>query len=147
MSMSERAVVILRLGNTQPCEGDFKVMQQLSDGDLKDILGASLPMGVISILNTDRSNQEIIDLYKGVESENDIYPVMVWDLESVDFNIYLSEMEPIWEGIKEAYENTLAKQRIRGPILKSIDEVLDKINREGMGSLSEQELALLKKGN
>lgn len=147
MSMSERAVVILRLGNTQPCEGDFKVMQQLSDGDLKDILGASLPMGVISILNTDRSNQEIIDLYKGVESENDIYPVMVWDLESVDFNIYLSEMEPIWEGIKEAYENTLAKQRIRGPILKTIDEVLDKINREGMGSLSEQELALLKKGN
>lgn len=147
MSMSERAVVILRLGNTQPCEGDFKVMQQLSDGDLKDILGASLPMGVISILNTDRSNQEIIDLYKGVESENDIYPVMVWDLESVDFNMYLSEMEPIWEGIKEAYENTLAKQRIRGPILKSIDEVLDKINREGMGSLSEQELALLKKGN
>jgi hypothetical protein len=145
--MSERAVVILRLGNTQPCEGDFKVMQQLSDGDLKDILGASLPMGVISILNTDRSNQEIIDLYKGVESENDIYPVMVWDLESVDFNIYLSEMEPIWEGIKEAYENTLAKQRIRGPILKTIDEVLDKINREGMGSLSEQELALLKKGN
>lgn len=147
MSMSERAVVILRLGNTQPCEGDFKVMQQLSDGDLKDILGASLPMGVISILNTDRSNQEIIDLYKGVESENDIYPVMVWDLESVDFNMYLSEMEPIWEGIKEAYENTLAKQRIRGPILKTIDEVLDKINREGMGSLSEQELALLKKGN
>lgn len=145
--MSERAVVILRLGNTQPCEGDFKVMQQLSDGDLKDILGASLPMGVISILNTDRSNQEIIDLYKEVESENDIYPVMVWDLESVDFNMYLSEMEPIWEGIKEAYENTLAKQRIRGPILKTIDEVLDKINREGMGSLSEQELALLKKGN
>jgi hypothetical protein len=145
--MSERAVVILRLGNTQPCEGDFKVMQQLSDGDLKDILGASLPMGVISILNTDRSNQEIIDLYKGVESENDIYPVMVWDLESVYFNIYLSELEPIWEGINEAYENTLAKQRIRGPILKSIDEVLDKITREGMGSLSEQELALLKKGN
>lgn len=147
MSMSERAVVILRLGNTHPCEGDFRVMQQLSDGDLKDILGASLPMGVISILNTDRSNQEIIDLFKEVESENDIYPVMVWDLESVDFSMYLSEMEPIWEGIKEAYENTLAKKLVRGPILKTIDEVLDKISREGMGSLSEQEMALLKKGN
>lgn len=145
--MSERAVVILRLGNTHPCEGDFRVMQQLSDGDLKDILGASLPMGVISILNTDRSNQEIIDLFKEVESENDIYPVMVWDLESVDFSMYLSEMEPIWEGIKEAYENTLAKKLVRGPILKTIDEVLDKISREGMGSLSEQEMALLKKGN
>ena len=145
--MSERAVVILRLGNNHPCEGDFRVMQQLSDEDLKDILGASLPMGVISILNTDRSNEEIIDLFKGVESENDIYPVMVWDLESVDFSMYLSEMEPIWEGLKEAYENTLAKQRITGPILKTIDEVLDKISREGMGSLSEQELALLKRGN
>jgi hypothetical protein len=72
---------------------------------------------------------------------------MVWDLETADLGMYLSEAEPIWKGIKEAYENTLAKKKVEGPILKTIDEVLDKINREGMESLSEKELALLKKGN
>lgn len=142
--MAERAVVILRLGQSEPCGGDFEVMKELSDGDLKQIVGCSVPFGVMSILNTDKSNEDIVELFKGVEAENDNYPVLVWDLDSPDFCIYLAELQPLFNELKKAYYETLGDLRKKEPVLKTIDEVLDKINKEGIDSLSEYELALLK---
>ncbi len=144
--MAERAVVILRLGQPEPCGGDFEVMKKLSDGDLKQILGCSVPFGVMSILNTDKSNEDIVELFKGVEADDDNYPVLVWDLDSPDFCIYLAGLQPRFNELKKAYYETLGDLRKKEPVLKTIDEVLDKINKDGIDSLSESELALLKGG-
>lgn len=141
-----RLVAILRLGKDDPCTGDVRAMKKLTGGDLSKATGASLPFGIISMLYTDLSAEYITNVYIEAEGDDDMYPVIVWDVDSTTSGVYLSMLQDIYDELVEA-SRTLAKDTNGSSIILSIDDVLDKINREGIDSLSERELALLKGGS
>lgn len=135
---------ILRLGRDEPIKADVEIMNILTNGEL-NVAGVSLPVGVLSLLKTTKTAAEIKDLFLEMEEKHDdVLPVIIWDAKDESTQSHFGDMS---KGMLEAFieewgdveENN--KKKVNS---LTVDEVLEKITREGMDSLSEEEMTLLK---
>lgn len=135
-------LAILRLGTDAPITGDAVMLAGLvKDGN---IIGGPVPGGIITLIHTEASKSDIVRLAREAEAElGDCLPVFVWDIDEDVTNI--DQFEVYQEMVKQFNEMTGKS----GPtvIHMSIDDVLDKINRSGLESLTDEELSLLKNSN
>lgn len=151
---SDRIYGIIRLGISELCEIDALAMNSIIEPGVHDIIGVGTPFGLFSIVNTDYSAEYIKNEYvKFSKKLNDHAPVIVWDLDSSSSDFDLRDFPQIKETIDEFYKRYNNKDYIPfsdleedevEPEAETVDEVLDKISRGGMSSLSEAELDLLK---
>jgi len=135
--MNEVTMIVIRLGIPQPCKGDM-VAAKLIREDL-NITGSAIPVGVVNIFKTDKSVSEIVDIFRQAESEaEDNLPVVVFKLEDRESCGMKLNQDHIDNLIQE-FEAAERKQ-----VNMTLDDLLDKIHREGMSSLTEPERDLLK---
>lgn len=136
----KKTIFILRLGVPELVKADALLLKPiLDDNDI--ILGTALPFGIINMVTTSLSVEDLIKLTAQVESESDDnLPVVIWE-RGKGAGMNLDNFENIAEMIQEFDEKTAPKKVY---IRMSIDDVLDKISKSGMDSLSETELSLLK---
>ena len=141
---------ILRLGVERICTIDAVALGEMAEGDGENIIGAGLPFGLVSIIKTTNSAADIKDSYmRAAELENDHAPVIVFDLGSKDVAFDLKDFPQVQDVIDEFMSvqgrSTLFKSNVKNDISNlTLDGVLDKITREGMESLTDVELDLLK---
>lgn len=135
--MNEVTMIVIRLGVPHPCKGDM-IAAKLIREDL-NIAGSAIPVGIVNIFKTDKSVSEIMDIFRQAESEaNDNLPVVVFKLEDRESCAMKLNQDHIDNLIQE-FEAAERKQ-----VNMTLDDLLDKIHREGMSSLTEPELDLLK---
>lgn len=135
-------LAILRLGKETPITGDAVMLAGLVKND--NMIGGPVPGGIVTLIYTEASKSDIVRLAKEAEVElDDCLPVFVWDIDEDVTNI--DGFEVYQEMVKQFNEMTGKS----GPsvIHMSIDDVLDKINRSGLESLTDEELSLLKSSN
>lgn len=149
-SMKKKPIFIVRFGIDHVVDVD-----RLAIGDLQleeaDILGCSLPIGIISIVTTDLKPSELSDRYSQARLDlNDHAPVIVWDPRSDKAHFNLVQDFPVVKDLIDEWEAHFdedffgEKNIIEKTCTMSLDELLDKISREGKESLSPLEFARLK---
>lgn len=136
----KRAVVVVRLGVMNPTIGDIEAIKRLTHGSMH-AMGAPFPLGLVSVLYTDLSPAEVNQVFKDVEDEvGDNLPVIAFNYgdPSISMDLKLDNIEEMLSEIEEFIDG-------HKPIVTlSLDDILDKISREGVASLDSEELALLK---
>tara|TARA_Y100000385_G_C12665893_1_gene455811 strand:- start:95 stop:523 length:429 start_codon:yes stop_codon:yes gene_type:complete len=135
-------IAILRLGTDIPISGDSLMLEGLiSSGNM---IGGPIEGGIITLIYTDASKEDIITRAKDAEiALDDCLPVFVWDIEK-DENIFTNIGSiPFIQGMIKEFNKMIGRTE-RVTINMTIDDVLDKINQNGLDSLSEVELSLLK---
>lgn len=146
MSKKEVPMFVLRLGSTDVITGDMMAMKKIRED--MDVMGCPVEVGILSILMTDKSAEEIRNVFKEAAKElDDILPVVVWRADQpetcamdMDFP-HVNEMIEAFNG-----KNQLSLPEKSKPIHDlTIDDLLDKISRTGYDSLTDEEVTLLKK--
>jgi hypothetical protein len=136
----KRAVVVVRMGVSDPTLGDIKAMHRLTNGSM-NAMGAPFPVGLVSVLYTDLSTSDINQVFKDVEDEvGDVLPVIVFNYgdPNITMDLRLDNIEDMMREVDKFVED-------QKPIIYlTLDEILDKISRTGVESLDSEELALLK---
>lgn len=145
----KKPIFIIRLGKDKVVDID-----RLAIGDLQleeaDILGCSISLGIISLVTTDLSPSELVDRYSQAASDlNDHGPVVAWDPRSEDASFNLVKDFPIikelineWEA---HFDEDLIPEKNKIEVCDmTLDQLLDKISREGKESLTPTEFARLK---
>ncbi len=137
----KNAKLILRLGNSEPIPGDIIAMMEICDRNLHGTFGASLPIGVLSIVKTNKTGDEIKKIFQiaGKESD-DILPVIIFDLydPNVSFDFAIPDVKEMIKEFEKYYKIDNSECEY------SLNELLDKIKQVGMEGLSKKELARLK---
>jgi hypothetical protein len=145
MQKREVPMFVLRLGKNQPVKGDLIAMEKIRE-DL-NIMGCPVDFGILNILMTDLSAEEIRDLFKEAADEmGDTLPVVVWRADQPEFNAFDLDQPHVNEMIQFFEEaNGLAILKgSKSTCYLSLDDLLDKISRAGFNSLTSEEVALLK---
>ena len=145
--MKKKTYFVFRLGLPEILSIDQIALGQISYND-NDLVGASLPFGLLSLINTDLSADEIVDRYKSAAGElHDHAPVIVWAFDDPNSGMDLSDYTNVSDMISDFIEmhdlDTPTKNDIETTPL-DLDSILDKISREGMDSLTASELSHLK---
>lgn len=139
--------MILRLGSDKPTTGDLVAISKIChktgkpENDLIGACGMSLPVGVLSILYTNKTVKEIQDIYKDAAEEvNDCLPVIIFNPydPNISFDFYHSDVQEMMIQFEKEHDINNSK------CTYSLDELLDKIKRVGMEGLDNKELARLK---
>ncbi len=137
-----KRLVIIRFGTTQPLPKEFPIIEKLSN--LETAIGMSFgQMGVLSIIETQASADEVVAEFKRVAAEtDDTLPVIVFELGSPsaafdldaipNFSKVLADL-----GVKET-------QPLNSCTL-SLDELLDLVASKGLDNLTQEEYSRLKK--
>lgn len=151
--MKNKTYLIIRMGKNEVISGDMKAISEIQP-DLK-AMGMSLgDTGVLSIVYTELSKQEIIDVYLDAANQlGDILPVVVFECDQAHLNEFKSilTIPGVKQLIKE-YESIFNRSVLTGSDSPSnrpqceltLDQLLDKITRVGLDQLSQPELARLK---
>jgi len=136
----KRAVVVVRLGVSNPTIGDIEAIKRLTNGSMR-AMGTPFPLGLISVLYTDLSTSDVNQVFRDVEDEvGDTLPVIVFNYgdPNITMDLKLDNIEEMLSEIDEFVED-------QKPIVHlTLDDILDKISRTGVESLDSEELALLK---
>ena len=145
MERKESPVFVLRLGSDKPVKGDITAVSKIRE-DL-DVSGCSIGVGILNLMMTDLTVEEIRGIYKeSAEEVGDFLPIVIWRADqpehcAIDLGI------PIVSEMIQKFEEQ------HGPILGgpakptcnlTLDELLDKISRAGVESLTQEEVARLK---
>jgi len=143
--MFEVPTFIIRFGKSEPTIGDMAAVTKLRE-DL-NIMGTGTPMGILNLLMTDKSPEEIINIYQAAAEETeDILPIIVFRAdvpEAVAMDLTLPNVAEMIETFEQMHGITLFKEGKQQCQL-TLDQLLDKISRTGMQSLTEEEVARLK---
>lgn len=138
----KKLVVIFRFGSTNPTVGDMRAMSIITNGSMH-AMGCPIPVGIASVVYTGLSIEEITNHFKtAAEETSDILPIVAfyWGDENVGLNM---ECEGFLEMMNCTDDFIQDSEQTKQVVTLSLDEVLDKISREGMESLTQQEMALL----
>lgn len=138
----KKLVVIFRFGNTNPTVGDMRAMSIITDGSMQ-AMGCPIPVGIASVVYTGLSIEEISNHFKTAAKETeDILPIVAfyWGDENVGIEM---ECEGFLEMMSCADDFIQDQEQQKPVVTLSLDDILDKISREGMDSLTQQEMALL----
>ena len=139
----KRPVFILRLGQTYILPADTDAMVKiLDDSEYEDheLLGADVRIGVLSILLTDVSIQDIVNTYK---ETNDYMPVVVWEADSKTTAFDLDN-EAVQKLIDEFCKLNKIEDFYGTECNLELDELLDKVSRVGEIGLTTKEFTRLK---
>ncbi len=145
MQKKEVPMFVLRLGSDHPVKSDYIAIQKIRE-DL-NVMGCPAGSGILNLLMTDLSVEEIRDVFKKTASElNDMLPVVVWRADQPEFCAADIDLPHVKEMIKAFEEvNSVAILKESKPTCAlTMDELLDKISRTGYESLTAEEVALLK---
>jgi hypothetical protein len=136
-----KKVFLIRFGMPIPTQGDQQAIERI--GCRETSVGAGSPFGVISIIGTDKSPAQIVQIFKEVEAEmEDQLPIIVW-VEGDQASANLSE------GFFEHFKPMSAEwDREFGNVKKkctmSLDELLDLVQAKGLQNFTAEELQRLK---
>ena len=138
----KKLVVIFRFGSTNPTAGDMRAMSIITDGSMQ-AMGCPIPVGIASVVYTHFSIEEISNHFKtAAEETEDILPIVAfyWGDENVGIEM---ECEGFLEMMSCADDFIQDQEQMKPVVTLSLDDILDKISREGMDSLTQQEMDLL----
>ena len=143
--MNESPIFILRLGLPVPTVGDMAAVERIRE-DL-NIMGTGTPVGVLNLLMTDKTPEEIKNMFAAAAEETgDTLPVVVFRANAPDaiaIDLGLENVAEMIETFEKTHGITLFKEGKQQCQL-TLDQLLDKISRTGMDSLTEEEVARLK---
>lgn len=151
--MKNKTYLIIRMGKNEVISGDVKAISEIQP----DLKAMGMPLGdsgVLSIVYTELSKQEIIDVYLDVANQlDDIIPVAVFECDHAHLNEFKSilTIPGVKQFIKE-YESIFNRSVLtrsdspsdRPQCELTLDQLLDKITRVGLDQLTQPELARLK---
>ena len=136
----KKKLVIFRFGSNMPTQKEYAIIQTISGRSQKGV-GCGTAFGVISIIKTDFTPDEIVDLYKKVADEHgDSLPVIVWD-PAGDTGVHLCHlMFPAFAQANADFDHLYGDE----PCTLNLDELLELISdRGGIESLTAEELTRL----
>ncbi len=143
----KRKIVILRFGSHAPTKSDvIAFVKNLGiEPDSGELLGCPIPLGLASIIHTDKSVAEVIQALKDAEAEcEDNLPAVVFE-ESSSVGINLDSMGfEVFADMVKAYEKEFGESPKGVNCTLSLDELLDRVNQVGVDGLSEEEFNRLK---
>jgi hypothetical protein len=136
-----KKVFLIRFGMPMPTAGDQRAMDLIGARDTS--VGAGSPFGVISIVGTDKSPAEIVQIYKAVAAEmQDELPIIAWlegDQAAADMSTgFFEHFAPM----NEAWESEFG--RVKNQCTMSLDELLDLVKTKGLQNFTAAELQRLK---
>jgi hypothetical protein len=142
----KKKIVIFRFGVGAPTQGDFLAIDRITGGE-RNACGMGTHFGIMSIVNTSMSPQEIRDLFAEIEKEtDDALPVIVYDAASEGVSALFSEgFFPNFKEMDADFEQeygTASPERVQCTL--SLDELLDLVSKKGLPNLTEDELKRLK---
>jgi hypothetical protein len=145
----KKPIFIIRFGIERVANIDRKAIGDLQLDDC-DIIGCALPWGIISLVTSELKPSELVERYSQAASDlNDHGPVVAWDphSEGASFNLVedfpiVKEMIDEWEAHFD--EDLIPKKNKIEKCNLSLNDLLDKISREGKESLTPLEFARLK---
>lgn len=138
----KKLVVIFRFGSTTPTVGDMRAMEIITEGSMH-AMGCPTPVGIASVVYTNFSIEEISNHFKtAAEEASDLLPILAfyWGDENIGVNM---ECEAFLEMMSCADDFIQDSEQQKPVVTLSLDDVLDKISREGIDSLSQEEMTLL----
>ena len=146
MKNQEVAMFVLRLGSDHPVRADYSAIENIRED--MEVMGCPANVGVLNLFMTNKSAEEIRDLFKEAAIEaKDTLPVVVWRADSPNecaFDIDLPQINEMIKAFEEKHSVAIRKGSKPVCVL-TMDELLDKIARTGFDSLSREEVARLKK--
>jgi hypothetical protein len=136
-----KKVFFIRFGMPTQTLGDQQAMDQIGARDTS--VGAGSPFGIISIVGTDKSPAEIVQIYKDVAAEmQDELPIIAWlEGDQAAANLSAGFFEH-FEPMNKVWENEFG--RAKKECTMSLDELLDLVKQKGVKNLSTEELKRLK---
>ena len=146
MKNQEVAMFVLRLGSDHPVRADYSAIENIRED--MEVMGCPAGVGVLNLFMTNKSAEEIRDLFKEAAIEaKDTLPVVVWIADSPNectFDIDLSQINEMVKPFEEKHGVGI-REGSKPICVLTMDELLDKIARTGFDSLSREEVARLKK--
>lgn len=139
----KKEIVIIRFGVSQPLKKEIGIIDELTGGNLdRSVCGSFSDMGVLSIISTEFSIDEVVQVFRRVAEETgDTLPTIAFELGSVHVAHHFEDMLEFKALVKQFKDlNPTAK---RGCSL-SLDELLDLVNEKGLQNLKTEELERLK---
>lgn len=139
----KKEIVIIRFGIPQPLKKEIGIIDELTGGNLDgSVCGSFADMGVLSIINTELSVDEVVQVFRRVAEETgDTLPALAFELGSEAVAHHFEDMLEFKALVKQFRDlNPTVK---RGCIL-SLDELLDLVNEKGLKNLKTDELERLK---
>lgn len=146
MKNQEVAMFVLRLGSDHPVRADYSAIENIRED--MEVMGCSASVGVLNLLMTNKTADEIRDIFKeAARAAGDTLPVVVWRADQPDTCAFDIDLPHINEMVK-TFEKMHGVAILKGtkPVcVLTMDELLDKIARTGFESLTEEEVTRLKK--
>ena len=147
----KRPIFILRFGKTSVLPIDVETLANF-DQERGDVMLHPVPMGLLILVTTDMSPEGVINLYGEIaEGLGDIAPAIAWradeESDSVNNNIgkYIHHVDAMKEEWEKCFGKKMAGQKEKIEIcFMSLDDLLDKVSRTGMDSLTDAEVTRLK---
>ena len=147
--MKKNHIVIIRFGKPTLVSSEIKAMFEKGLVTSPEC-GCSGNLGMeghIMLLNTDLSAQEVVDVFKEAEEEaGDNLPMFAFNLVDCGLNLKDDTFKNVHELIAVYKERFGLNDLELGKEVctMGLDELLEKISREGIDSLTEEEHAHLK---
>jgi hypothetical protein len=137
----KKKLFIFRFGSALPLPKEFPLIDVITGGS-KRATGCSTPFGVLSIVDTNLSPAEIVQLFEGVAEESgDALPVIVFEeSEKVAFHFHSFFFEQFKE-CNDAFDQEFGTTH---RCTLSLDELLDLVKKKGLENLTDVELTRLK---
>ena len=142
----KNSIFIIRFGLPSIHDIDRTTIEQATDGNLDNASSTPCPIGVVSLVMTKYSPEDIANLYRSTAGEfGHEVAVAVWPLNSPDVRAILpfDKLEALVDDFRKQHNLDENADPIVDKCILSLDELLDKISREGKSSLTELEFSRL----
>ena len=141
--MKKNVYVIFRLGAPSLLKLDVDAILHLASED-EDLVGTPIPFGLVSLFKTELSADDIKQRYLDTAKElDDHVPIIIWDLLSDSAAYDFRDFPNVIDMFNQFTEYHGINKNVINVVL-DLDEILDKISRTGIDSLTDRELSLLK---
>lgn len=136
-----KKLFLIRFGTPVPTLGDQEAINRI--GCRGTSVGAGSPFGVMSIIGTDKSPAQVVQIFKQVAEEmEDQLPIIVWE-EGNGASAHLdSQFFEHFKPMNEAWESEYG--RVMTKCTLSLDELLDLVKAKGLQNFTTEELKRLK---
>ena len=140
----KRPMIIIRFGTPIFHPVDQASIYAITDEDTENASGIATPMGYISIVMTDKSADDIASLYHATaEGLGQQVALATWPIECPDVRAVLP-FPGLQELVDEFKNKHITEHETVVPVVLSLNDLLDKISREGQDALSPDEFSRLK---
>ena len=139
----KKEIVIIRFGIPQPLKKEVGIIDELTGGNLDgSVCGSFSDMGVLSIINTELSVDEVVQVFRRVAEETgDTLPAIAFELGSTTVAHHFEDMMEFKALVKQFKD---LNPTVKKGCTLSLDELLDLVNEKGLKNLKTEELTRLK---